>query len=324
MRAFVLEGDQVVMRNQPEKVRDAVAHGLTVWLDLDEATQTTDAAGLLENTFRLHPLAIEDIWSEEAAPKIEQFPGYLYVLANEIRCGKSLELEVRDVDVVIGKNFVITHHRTQLRAIDEVMDDLHRSPHLLMKGPPWLAHAVLDHIVDGYLPLMDSLDEEIEGLDNEVIEKAGLPEGRPLLGQIFRLKRALQGIRRSAAHQREMLLRLSRGEFEAIPADAIPFYRDVSDHFVRVTDLSEGYRDLVTSALDAYLSVQGNRMNEVMKTLTLISTTMLPLTFIAGLYGMNFKVMPELDWRYGYPFALVLMVLVSGSILVWFRKRGWL
>ena len=128
----------------------------------------------------------------------------------------------------------------------------------------------------------------------------------------------------TGVHQREILLRLSRGEFDELPPEVLPFYRDVYDHFLRINDLAEGYRDLVTSALDAYLSVQSNRMNEIMKTLTLISTTMLPLTFIVGLYGMNFKHMPELEWTWGYPAALALMAAVAGGIALWFRHRGWL
>ena len=131
-------------------------------------------------------------------------------------------------------------------------------------------------------------------------------------------------------HQREILLRLSRGDFGEIPADAIPFYRDVYDHFLRINDIVESYRDLISSLLDAYLSVQSNRMNEVMKTLTLMSTVMLPLTFIAGVYGMNFSPdysplnMPELRWFFGYPFSLVLMAAVAGTILLWFRRKGWI
>ncbi len=131
-------------------------------------------------------------------------------------------------------------------------------------------------------------------------------------------------------HQREILLKLSRGEYEEIPTEALPFYRDVYDHFLRIQDITEGYRDLVTSSLDAYLSVQSNRMNEVVKTLTLMSTVMLPLTFIAGVYGMNFKGeksplnMPELDWYFGYPFAIGLMLLVAIGIVIFFKKKGYI
>jgi magnesium transporter len=127
-----------------------------------------------------------------------------------------------------------------------------------------------------------------------------------------------------SVHQREILLRLSRGEFEEIPADAVPFFRDVYDHFLRVTDQVESYRDIATSALEAYLTVQSNRMNEVMKTLTLISTVMLPITFIAGVYGMNFEHMPELRTSWGYPTALLLMAAVAGGTIFWFWRKGWL
>jgi magnesium transporter len=125
-------------------------------------------------------------------------------------------------------------------------------------------------------------------------------------------------------HQREILLRLARGELDEIPRDAVPFFRDIYDHFLRVNDLVESYRDLVSGALEAYLSVQSNRMNEIMKTLTLIATVMLPITFIAGLYGMNFKQMPELEWAWGYPYALALMAAVTIGCLVYFRRKGWI
>jgi magnesium transporter len=141
--------------------------------------------------------------------------------------------------------------------------------------------------------------------------------------RILRYKRTLQHLRRMSIQQREIFLRLARGEFEEIPRETVPFFRDVYDHFLRINDLIESYRDVVTSALEAYLSVQSNRMNEVMKTLTMISTVMLPLTFIAGLYGMNFKHMPELDWVLGYPFALVLMAIIATGIMLYFRHKGW-
>src|SRR5262249_7820822 len=149
------------------------------------------------------------------------------------------------------------------------------------------------------------------------------PDGVRVLARIFALKRSLQALRRVSIREREILLRLGRGEFDVVPGEALPYFRDVYDHLVRIADLAESYRDLVTGPLDAYLSAQSNRMNEIMKTLTLISTVMLPLTFIAGIYGMNYENMPELKWRYGYPFALALMAGVALLIVVWFRRRRW-
>ena len=227
-----------------------------------------------------------------------------------------------EIDLVIGPNWLVTHDPAGVVS-DDIRTDLDHSARIMAKGIAWLAHAILDRAVDRYLPVIDQLDTEIEQLENDVLDHAGTPRGRSVLMRILAFKRRLQELRRMSIHQREILLRLSRGEIDEIPADALPFYRDVYDHFLRINDIAEGYRDLVTSSLDAYLSVQSNRMNEIMKTLTLISTVMLPLTFIVGLYGMNFKHMPELDSVWGYPAVLGLMVVVATSILLWFRHRGW-
>ena len=140
---------------------------------------------------------------------------------------------------------------------------------------------------------------------------------------ILHVKRSLQVLRRTTIYQREILLRLARADFDEIPRELVPFFRDVYDHYARVTELVDSYRELVTSLLEAHLSLQSNRMNVVMKRLTVISTVMLPLTVIAGIYGMNFEHMPELKWLYGYPMALGLMAVVGGSIIAWFKVKKW-
>jgi len=174
------------------------------------------------------------------------------------------------------------------------------------------------------MPVIDDLDHQIEDLENEVLLKAGTKKGPPILRKILSFKRMLLTLRRMSIHQREILLRLARGEFDEIPREAMPFYRDVYDHFLRVTDLVDSYRDLVSNALEGYLSVQSNRMNEIMKTLTLMSTVMLPITFIAGVYGMNFQHMPELTSPWGYPAALSLMGVIVIIAMLWFWKKGWI
>jgi magnesium transporter len=233
------------------------------------------------------------------------------------------KLKTVEVDVVIGPNWLVTHDPAGLVS-DDVGTELDHSPRLLVRGVAWLAHALFDRVIDGYMPVIDQLDFEIEQLETDTLDNAGTRRGADVLTRILAFKRRLQDLRRMGVYQREILLRLSRGEFDEIPNEALPFYRDVYDHFLRVNDIAEGYRDLVASALDAYLSVQSNRMNEIMKTLTLMSTVMMPLTFIVGLYGMNFKHMPELDWVWGYPGAIAVMAAVATGILLWFRRRGWL
>jgi magnesium transporter len=321
MLARVFEGDEIKTLTDAAEIRAAITAKLPIWIELEAECEAGTA--LMRDVFDLHPLTIEDIWGRRNQPKLEDYRKYLYVIVHGVKSVKRNQFDLIELDVVIGKDFVITHDPSG-ETTKDVVDELTRDPTLLCKGPAWLAHAILDNAVDRYLPVVDQLDHDIEQLEMEALLRAGTPKGPPVLKRILRFRRLLQDLRRMSIHQREILLRLARGEFDEIPRDVVPFFRDVFDHFVRITDLLEGYRDLVTSALEAYLSVQNNRMGEVMKTLTLISTVFLPLTFIAGVYGMNFVHMPELHWLGGYPFALGLMTVVGIGILLWFRRKGWI
>jgi magnesium transporter len=324
--ARILEDGKIVATTDPVAMRAAIAEKKRIWIELERQSPEADA---MLQLLEIHPLTIEDIYGSGSQPKVDDFPNYLYVVIHGIGSAKRKKLDLVEVDVVIGDNWLVTHDRTGLVA-DDCGTDLDHSPRMLAKGVAWLAHGILDRVVDRYLPVIDELDTEVDKLENDVIEKAGTPRGKHVLTRILAFKRTLQELRRMGIHQREILMKLSRGEYEEIPADALPFYRDVYDHFLRIQDITEGYRDLLTSALDAYLSVQSNRMNEVVKTLTLMSTVMLPLSFIAGLYGMNFKHeksplnMPELEWYFGYPFALALMLAVAIGIVFFFKKKGYI
>ena len=326
MLARILESAGIAVSTDGVEIAAAIKAGKKVWVELERKTEEADR---LLAEIQVHPLTVEDIWGQGSQPKLDDFPNYLYIVIHGVGSAKRTKLDLVEVDILLGTNWLITHDRDGLVS-DDIGTELDHSPRLLSKGVPWLAHAILDRCVDRYLPIIDQLDGELDELEHDVIEKAGTPRGRGVLARILDFKRVLQTLRRMSIHQREILLRLSRGEYEEIPPEALPFYRDVYDHFLRIQDITEGYRDLVTSSLDAYLSVQSNRMNEVMKTLTLMSTVMLPLTFIAGIYGMNFDPeyspfnMPELRWFFGYPFALVLMAAVGGAIMLWFRHRGWI
>jgi magnesium transporter len=225
-----------------------------------------------------------------------------------------------EVDVVVGPTFLLTHHDRPSRSVDAVMERLGKSPELLAKGPAFLAHAIVDRLVDKYLPLMGRFGDAIDRLELEILDGA-TPD---VLERIFDLKRALAIIRRIGPHQRDLLQRLSHNPLPRIPDETRPFFRDVYDHFLSAAGLAEAHRELLGGTLDGYVSVQSHRLNEVMKVLTLISTVMLPLTFVTGLYGMNFEVMPELAWRWGYLFAWGAMVTIAGSFFFFFKKKGWL
>ena len=282
----------------------------------DEVAET-----ILRDVLEVHPLTVEDVISDLPHPKIEEFPRYLYIVAHGIDQaeGRPDALQTTELDIVLGERFVFTHQSRPMRSVDAVRAEIARGCHLFEKGAAYIVHALLDHLTDHYLPLMDTFDTAIDSVETEAVTHPT----RAALQNIFALKRSLMSLRRIASHQREILLRLSRGEFALVPAQLVPFFRDVHDHFVRVSDLCDSYRELVSGALEAYLSTTSNRLNEIMKVLTGIATIMMPLTFIVGVYGMNFEHMPELKWRYGYAFAWGLMLTVAGGMLVYFRRKRW-
>ena len=322
MEALVLEGDVVKPLADAEAVARAHAKGQMVWVDLGE--RTADCEKLLALVFKLHSLVIEDVWGDRALPKVDKYDDYLFVLVHGVRPGSSAtDFDLLELDIVIGKDFVITHH-TGSRAVAAVWADAQHTGQVMKKGPAFVMHGILDELVDDYFPVLNELEGALDDLEGQVLTFAGRKGGHELMTRILDFKRTVQLLRRNGLHQREMFLRLGRDDVPQIPREAIPFFRDVYDHFARVIDLTDDYRELLASALEAYFSMQSNRMNEIVKTLTLMSTVMLPLTFIAGVYGMNFEHMPELKWIHGYPFALALMGGVAAGILVWFKRRGWL
>lgn len=322
MRAYVLVDDRVEEMTSAQEVGQALHAGRRMWVDLIERTEAIDR--LLEDDFGLHPLVIEDIWSERSSPKIDPFERYLYIVAHGLtHASRPDNLDLWVLDLVVGERFVITQHRG--RPPETLRELVARLPRLLGRGTHWVAHAILDAIIDRFLPLVDEFGARIERIDEEVLRDAGTAaaDARAVRETLFALKRSLQKICRITEHQRRILDQLARAEFAFVPREAVPYFRDVADHFGHVAEHAETYRDAIYNAMDAYASNQSNRLNESMKQLTLISTCMLPLTFIASLYGMNFHFMPELSWRYGYPFALLLMGLVAVGIVTLFRRKGW-
>ncbi len=317
---YVRGGDGVTVCRSLDGVRELLEDNSLFWIDatsIDEPLRV-----FLQDTLRLHPLAVEDILLERIHPKIEDYGDYLYVVIHGVTLdgGDPMALRTAELDVVLTDRWVFTHHAEGFEATALVRDDLLRNPKLMDKGPSFVAHAVMDRVVDSYQPVMDLLDHAIDAIDAEVLDDPG----EEIVQRISKLKRSLQRLRRIALHQREVMLRLSRGEFAVIAERALPFFRDIHDHCVRVADLSDSYRERLSNAFDVYLSILSNRMNQAMRALSAVATVMLPLTFIAGLYGMNFEHMPELHWHYGYLWALGLMGTVGAATVWYFRRKGWM
>jgi magnesium transporter len=227
-----------------------------------------------------------------------------------------------ELDGFLGRNYVVTYHHEEFTSVDKVKQSVRVSPVTCQRGAPFILHSVIDNIVDEYLPVMDDFDDRINDLEDNIFS-LGRPNNE-ILEEILGLKRSLLRVKRISSKQLEVLYRMSHGQFGLISGPVLPFFRDIFDHLVRVTDLAESYRDLISGSLEAYLSVVSNRLNEIMKVLTIFSAIMLPLTFIAGVYGMNFDNMPEIHSRYGYYGVWILMIAIAVGMLYWFWRRGWI
>ncbi|MFO0666320.1 MAG: magnesium/cobalt transporter CorA [Polyangiaceae bacterium] len=317
--------DPAPMRStdDPAEIEAAYLRGDYLWIELVE--QTDAAERMMRDVFRLHPVTLEDLWNDVHLSKVETFENYVHIIVHEVTCSeakKAFAIATDEMDIVLGSTFLISRVRTNDNSATQLSSSDRVCRHLV-RGPAWLCHELLDGVVAAYFPLLDRFDEHLVDLEDDIVSRHE-GQGKRLLTQIFHLKRTLQTLRRQGLRQRDVLFRLSRGEFPQIDSATLPFFRDVYEHFARVSDHVDSNRELTTALLEGYFSVQSHRMNEVMKTLTLMSTIMLPLTFIAGVYGMNFKHMPELEWYYGYPLALLLMAVVAVSIFTWFKRKRWL
>jgi magnesium transporter len=319
MHAHIMVDGRLEQTDSIEVIRAAHAAGRTLWVELGEYSAAVEQ--LCIETFGVHPLVVEDIFGERSAPKIDELDGYLYVVVHSLRQAVDpTRADMGLLDLVIGPTFLLTQHR-EGPATDRLRARLESAPHLLGQGVVWLAHAFIDGVIDRFLPFMDALRRRVD--DVELAVMAASSDGMDLLPELVALKRSLQALCRIAHHQRDILLHLSRTDYPQIPKAARPYFRDVYDHFTRVAEEAETYKDVITGAVDAYLSVQSNRMNETVKRLTLISTVMLPLNFIASFYGMNFTFLPGLTWRWSFVCVLGAMAALIAGIWTYFKVRRW-
>ncbi len=307
----------------PELLKDKTN---VVWVDLlgDTPERIEKARMILNDTFGFHPLTIEDCIEERNQPKVEPFPDYLYFIVHGIKAGETRpeNFVTKELDGYLGQNFVVTFHTERFRSIKVVKQQVRISPFACQRGAAYLLHQILDVIVDQYMPVVDDFDVSISSLEDRVFDiRTGNYE---VLEDIMEHRRSVARLRRISARQREVLYRISHGEFHQIPPDVLPFYRDVHDHLLRVTDVSESYRDLIGGLSDIHLAMVANKTNDVMKTLAVVSAIILPLSLIAGIYGMNFENLPELKWRWGYFATLGLMLVITVVLLLIFWRKGWI
>ncbi|MCL4239598.1 MAG: magnesium/cobalt transporter CorA [Anaerolineae bacterium] len=296
-----------------------------LWLDLCGEPPAL-CQPILRDMFGFHPLAVDDALAESHHPKVDDWGEYLLVVLHGVVFDRQAEPQVRtqELDIFLGRSYVITYRTEPIAAVERVWELCQRDVRHIQHGPDHLLYKLADEVVADYMPAVEAIDEAIDRIEDDLFDGTGIA----VPGGIFRLKRGLLHLRRIIAPQREVLNKLSRGDFPVILDDDRVFFRDVYDHLVRLYDITESLRDLVASVLDSYLSVVNNRMNDVMKTLTVIATLFMPLSFVVGFFGMNFfQPVTSLDaWTDLPAFVLTLLILlaVPATMIVWMRHRHWM
>jgi magnesium transporter len=291
-----------------------------VWVDI-EAPEESDRA-LLSEVFRIHELAVEDALSEIHHPKIETYDGLLYLILHAIVPGTGQQsFETQDVDFFIGRNFLITVHRAASRSIEAERQSCQRRPDIFSDGPAGICHRIVDRMVDHYGPEVDSIEDRLDALETAVFDT---PSMNPLK-ELLRLKRDIAALRRVSLPQRDAIGRLARREFPQINDTLAYRFRDVFDHLVRLTEEAIFLQDRATGLLDAHLSNQSNRLNQVMKVLTVISTIFMPMAVVTGVWGMNVTI-PQLPGGDAAQFWWIAGLLaITGALMLWgFRRMRWL
>lgn len=278
--------------------------------------------GKIGELYGLHPLVMEDILSTEQRPKVEDYSDYTFIVAKMLYFDKTgKDLVVEQVSLILGEGYVISFQENGENIFHPIRERLKNGVGRIRKsGSDYLIYSLLDSIVDNYFNVLEKIGEIIEFAEDALL----LHATNKTLQQIHQLKREMLFIHKSIWPLREVLGALERGESKFIQQSTVVYLRDVYDHIIQTIDTTETYRDILSGMLDIYLSSASNKMNEVMKILTVFSTIFMPITFIVGVYGMNFKIMPELEWVWGYPAVWLLMITISISMLIFFKRKKWI
>ncbi|MGC9308738.1 MAG: magnesium/cobalt transporter CorA [Thermoplasmatota archaeon] len=291
------------------------------WVNID-GLHEVDILEKIGRHFDIHPLVLEDIMHTEQRPKMEDFDDYIFLIFKMFYYDPTADhLKTEQVSLLLGPNWVISFQEEPGDVFELIRERIRSAKGRIRKmGADYLAYALMDAVVDNYFLVLEKIGEAVEDIEEEVVADPD-PE---TLQHIHRLKRGLIYLRKSVWPLREVISGLERVETDLIDKQTGIFLRDVYDHTIQVIDTVETFRDMVSGMLDVYLSSVSNKMNEVMKVLTVIATIFIPLTFIAGIYGMNFAHMPELEWQWSYPFVWLVMGCVAIVMLIYFRRKQWL
>jgi magnesium transporter len=310
------KGAKTIEESYPFKDKPTVT-----WINID-GLHEVEIIEKLGSHFGLHPLLLEDILNTDQRPKMEDYGDYIFVVLKMLYPGENKdEIEAEQVSLILGSNFVISLQESEGDVFDPVRDRIRKNKGRIRKaGADYLAYALLDAIVDNYFLILENVGEKIEDTEQQLATNPS-PE---TLQYIRELKNEMIFLRKSIWPLRELINGLERCESTLIHQSTGAYLRDVYDHTIQIIDTVESYRDMISGMVDIYLSSISNKMNEVMKVLTIFASIFIPLTFVAGLYGMNFEFMPELKWHWGYFTLLSVMALIGISPVFYFKRKKWL
>ena len=303
----------------PRDVAQLLAEGGAMWVDIDSTVRSQHA--LLEKVFRFHPLAIEDTLNPNSRVKLEEYEGYLFVIIRGVALASGTDdpydLETKDLYCFLGPHFLVTVHAGPMASIDRVSDQLRRSPDLLARGVERALHAILDDTIDSYFPILQQIDEFIDGLEERVF----VTFDETALRDLFHVKRLVLSLRRYLQPSREVMNVLTNRPSLLLTPDVQLYFRDIYDHVLRINDALDTYRDLLSSTMDAYLTQVSNRLGVATKALSVIATMSLPFVVVSGMWGMNFSKIPLSGWPFGFWALLVGQLCLGGLLLLFLRYR---
>lgn len=313
-----------ITESRIETIQEAASFGETdsvSWLNINGLHDI----GVLEKVgqvFKIHPLVLEDILNTRQRPKIEAYDDYLHTVIKMLDYeAETGEITTEQVSLVLKNNILLTFQERPGDVLDPIRERLQKGLGRIRKsGTDYLAYAIVDAIVDRYFYILEIMGERLEILEEAVLEDPS----KEIVNEIYSIKRQLLTLRHAVWPLREQVNSLRKGESPFIQEGTLIFLSDLHDHIMQVIDTVENYREMVAGLLDLYLSSLSNRMNEVMRILTVIATIFIPLTFIAGIYGMNFRFMPELSWKWAYPLCWLAMIGIGAGMVMWFRRKKWL
>lgn len=314
LRILAVNKENQLLINPP---LDALSKSDIEWYWVDFNMPSKEETELLTSYFHFHPLAVEDCIHLLQRPKLEYYENHSFFIVHAI---DEKTLKTKEMNMFIAENFIVSFHFDELVEINAVWTSFSNLQNTIKKNPIEIGHKILDKIVDSIFPIVYQFEEQILSIETKYEKRKS--KGH-LIKEIYLIRSKLLQLMRTIIPMRELLYRIVESKRLPIPENKKAFFHDIYDHLLKLSDMIEFYREMTSEIRDNYLSLNSYRMNNIMKTLAVITTIFMPLTFIAGVYGMNFENMPELKWHYGYFFVLTLMLVIGSSMFLWFKYKRW-